>query len=53
MYGNSKAFMTKTLPEEIMQRTKLRSSFLKNPNNNKKKPVTKSRRKKDAIFHEP
>ena len=61
MCGSSKPFTTKTLSKEEMQRTKLRSRFLKNPKNGNKKPfkykknicITTLRRKMEAIFYEP
>lgn len=56
MGGNRKAFMTKTLSEEIMERTKLSSRFLKNPKIIRRNLITSKKvyvtilRKKRAYF---
>ena len=39
--GNNKPFMNKALPKAIMQRTRLRNKFLKNPTNQNRLTYTK------------
>ena len=41
--GNNKPFMNKTLSQAIMQRTKLRNKFLKDPTEHNKISYTKQR----------
>ena len=41
--GNNKPFMTKALSKAIMQRTRLRNKFLKNPTNQNRLSYTKQR----------
>lgn len=43
MRGDSKSFMTKTLSQKIMKRTRLRNRFLKNLNPENKKSYNKQR----------
>ena len=43
IHGNNKLFMTKALSKAIMQRTRVRNKFLKNPTNQNRLSYTKNR----------
>ena len=43
IHGNNKPFITKALSKAIMQRTRLRNKFLKNPTNQNRLSYTKQR----------
>ena len=43
MRGNNKPFMTKTLPKSIMERTRFRNRFLKDPTDENRLAFTRQR----------